>query len=178
MKMWEVWDMEIGGIAISQVRLILSNIWFTVLALVLMVVVIGFAFISHSRDVRRTKNRISELSARPNQDPSTHRRIAKLQRRLAREKKERCQDWWIYAISVPLIALMLVFFVIPGWTDYACKDYVVYEGTFTVKRSLRHSYVFLEDGTQLRGAIGLEEGTHEGQVVYTKRTKITLGGET
>ena len=170
--------MEIEGIAISQALLILSNIWFTVLALVFIVVVIGFAFISHSRDVRWTKNRISELPARPNQDSSTHRRIAKLQRRLAREKKDRRREWWIYAISVPLIALMLALVVIPGWTDYACKDYVVYEGTFTVKRSLRHAYLYLEDGTRLQGAIGLEEGTYEGQVVYTKRTKITLGGET
>lgn len=170
--------MEIEGIAISQVRLIFVNILFTVLALALIAAVIASAYVSYDPNVRKTKNRISELSARPNQDPSIHRRIAKLQRKLAREKKERRQDWWIYAISVPLTALMLALVVIPGWTDYACKDYVVYEGTFTVKRSLRRAYLYLEDGTRLLGGIDLEEGTYEGKVVYTKRTKITLGGET
>ena len=77
MKMWEVSDMEIGGIAISQVRLIFVNILFTVLALALIAAVIASAYVSYDPNVRKTKNRISELSARPNQDPSTHRRCVR-----------------------------------------------------------------------------------------------------
>ena len=170
--------MEFEGIAISQVRLIGLNTFFSVLALALIVAVIFFAYVSYNPDARKAKNRLRELAAKPNKGPSTRRKIAKLQNRLAKEKKERRQDWWMYAICVSMIALLLALFVIPGWTDYACKDYVVYEGTFTVDRAGKHTYLILEDGTRLLGGIGLEEGTHEGQVVYTKRTKITLGGET
>lgn len=169
--------MEIEGIAITHVRLIATNTIFTFLTLALIVSMIFFAYVSYDSDTRKAKNRLRELSAKPNKGASTRRKIAKLQNRLAKEKKERRQDRWLYAICLPLIALMLVLFVIPGWMDYACKDYVVYEGTFSVNQGAKQKFLILEDGTRLLGGIGLQEGTYQGQIVYTKRTKIILGGD-
>lgn len=169
--------MQIEGIVISQVLLIGVNILFTFLTLALIVAVIAFAYISRDPDVKKAKRRLRELQAKPNQAPSTRRKIAKLQNRLTKEKRERRQDWWTYAIGLSVIAVLLAFCVIPGWTDYVRKDYVVYEGAFTVDRGGKQAHLILEDGTQLVGAIGLQEGTYDGKVVYAKRMKITLGGQ-
>ena len=169
--------MQMEGIAINQVPLIFVNVLFTVFALVLMVALIAFAYISHDPDVKKAKIRLRQLQAKPNAGPSSHRKIAKLRNRLAKEKRERRQDRWIYAICLSVIAVLLAFCVIPGWTDYVRKDYVVYEGSFTVDRAGKQSHLILEDGTQLLGGLGLQNGTYEGKIVYAKRMKITLGGQ-
>lgn len=71
--------------------------------------------------------------------------------------------------------------MIPGWTDYAKKDYVVFDGSslvengFNVHKFTRSSHIILPDGTRLTGSLGLEDGEHHGRIVYSKRTKIALG---
>ena len=66
--------------------------------------------------------------------------------------------------------------VIPGWTDYAEKDYVVYTGEISVHGQMRHSYIELEDGTTVWGRGDFDAEDTYGTVVYSKRTKEFLGG--
>lgn len=78
----------------------------------------------------------------------------------------------------------MVFCVIPLWTDYIKKDYIVYSGNFSVERNgtigikyYRYSYDYiLEDGTELSGSnMDLDIGEYNKTIVYSKRTKNVLG---
>ncbi len=85
---------------------------------------------------------------------------------------------WVLLVLVACVAVvLLVYCVIPGIMDYACKDYVVYTGSFEVYGSMRRSRIKLEDGTVLYGSAGFEHGEAYGTVVYAKRTQTALGGE-
>ena len=82
----------------------------------------------------------------------------------------------LLALCVGIAVCALLVGVIPGWTDYAKKDYVVYEGATGVYRSGKYSYIKLEDGTVIDGRAGLSYEDKYGTVVYSRRTKIALGG--
>jgi hypothetical protein len=75
----------------------------------------------------------------------------------------------VFALGVLFICL------IPGWSDYIKKDYVVYEGSYEVTGVGGDMKIILEDGTSLKEQSGLDEGEFEGRIVYSKRTKIPLG---
>ncbi len=75
----------------------------------------------------------------------------------------------VFALGTLFICL------IPGWSDYIKKDYVVYEGSYEVTGVGGDMKIILEDGTSLKEQSGLDEGEFEGRVVYSKRTKIPLG---
>jgi len=79
----------------------------------------------------------------------------------------------VWSIVFALGALFIS--LIPGWSDYIQKDYVVYEGSFEVTGVGGDMKIILEDGTSLKEQRGLDEGEFEGRIVYSKRTKIPLG---
>ena len=170
--------MEINGIAVSEVRLLGINILFTVLLLVCAVVFVVVLHVFRDEEHKKAKDRLRQLKVKPNKGPSTYRNIQKLQRKIQKNKGDRRTAWLTYVINILLIVALLVFCVIPGWTDYVLKDYVVYEGSFTCEYHNKVMCVILDDGTTLTGSIGLAEGTYNGQIVYAKRSKMTLGGKT
>ena len=71
---------------------------------------------------------------------------------------------------------ILAWGIIPGWTDYIRKDYVVYKGEITVYQQMRSSRIELEDGTVVWGIGDFDEHDTYGTVVYSRRTKQFLGG--
>lgn len=111
------------------------------------------------------------------------KRLKKLARKEKKRRKERwktlIEDSLIGLIIIGALAIALFWCVIPGWIDYIAKDYVVYEGEFEVEfevvRQTGNHAIILEDGTRISGSLGLSDGEHNGQVVYTKRTEIALG---
>ena len=169
--------MELCGIMIVEWRLLVVNILFTVLFLVCMAVYLVDLLAFRDPESKKKKQRLQQLKAKPNKGPSTYKKIQKLQRQLKKDKDDRGSEWFFDALCILLMALALRFGVVPGWVDYAKKDYVVYEGTFTCEFRQRTMYVILEDGTALHGGLSIPEGTYDGKVVYAKRMKITLGGQ-
>lgn len=75
-----------------------------------------------------------------------------------------------------MAVVMLAWGVIPGWTDYIRKDYVVYTGEITVYNQMKRSRIELEDGTTIWGRGDFNEEDTYGTVVYSRRTKLFLGG--
>ena len=82
----------------------------------------------------------------------------------------------IYGLLTVMFVLNSVFCVVPGWMDYAIKDYEIYDGEFETISSGRDRFIETEDGVTLFGNHGLEtEKTYYGEIVYGKRSKLTLG---
>lgn len=76
-----------------------------------------------------------------------------------------------------LLILDLSFSAIPGWIDYAKKDYVEYVGEFECESKSGSKFTYLSDGTKLSGTAGLESGEYYGRIVYGKRSGVTVGSE-
>lgn len=66
--------------------------------------------------------------------------------------------------------------IVPNLTDYVRKDYVVYTGEIEVCIQGKSSYIELEDGTVVRGRGDFDSDDTYGTVVYSKRSKLFLGG--
>lgn len=172
---------EFNGIEIAEYRLLTESIFFSVF----FVIGIGLAifFLIMTKDIRskdNTKNLFYELEARAETDERAKKRLEKLKRKNKKKRKERRADaafgCVLLAFCVGIAVCALLVGVIPGWTDYIKKDYVVYEGAIEVYRSGKHSYIKLEDGTVIDGRSGFSYDDKYGTVVYSKRSKITLGG--
>lgn len=73
-----------------------------------------------------------------------------------------------------LLILDLSFSAIPGWIDYAKKDYVEYVGEFECENSSKGKNTYLPDGTKLSGTDGLKSGEYHGRIVYGKRSKVAV----
>ena len=173
---------EFNGIEIAEYRLVIESIFFSVF----FVIGIGLAifFLIMTKDIRskdNTKNFFYELEARAETDERAKKRLEKLKRKDRKKQKEKRADRIFFSIllllCVGIMVFSLVVGVIPGWTDYVKKDYVVYEGTIEVHRSGKHTYIKLEDGTEIYGSSGFSYDDKYGTVVYSKRSKITLGGQ-
>ncbi|MBR2622014.1 MAG: hypothetical protein IKC97_06530 [Clostridia bacterium] len=152
------------SIPIEEYRLLASNIIFTLL-LVIAVVAMGVLIytIVSGREQKTGKKQLKKLQ----------------QQRKRRRKNSRADlfcDMFILTLSVCFISFLLVAIIIPGWTDYIVKDYIVYIGEFEVDRpSMKSAFIVLEDGTTLQGGLGLDEGRGEGTIVYAKRSRTPLG---
>lgn len=172
---------EFNGIEIAEYKLLVENIFFSAffaigigLAIFLLIVMKN----NYSED--KTKNNFYELEECAKTDEVAKKRLEKLRRKDRKKRKERRVDavfgCGILVLCVGIAVCALLVGVIPGWTDYIKKDYVVYEGAIGVYRSGKHSYIELEDGTETYGRSGFSYDDKYGTVVYSKRSKITLGG--
>ncbi len=172
---------EFNGIPINEGKLLLLSIIFTAVAIGLIVLGIFWLknVIEDFRPDRSNRRRIEEIIARGADDPKVQKRLKKLERKQKKLQKERrktiLEDSLIGLLIVGALVIDLALCVIPGWSDYIVKDYVVYEGEFEVVSYTRNHYIILEDGTRLDGSVSLPEGEYEGKVVYTKRAEIALG---
>ena len=179
---------EFNGIEIAEYKLLVENIFFSAffaigigLAIFLLVVMKN----NYSED--KTKNNFYELEERAKTDEVAKKRLEKLRKKDRKKRKNRRVDvifnCVLLALCVGIAVCALLVGVIPGWTDYAKKDYVVYEGEIEVNRGAigayrggKYSYIKLEDGTVIDGRAGLSYEDKYGTVVYSRRTKIALGG--
>ena len=170
----------INGIQISELRLIVQSTIFTILLLGL-VVVIGFlVYTSLTMKNPKEKEHLLKLKEKAQSDELAKKQLEKLERRNKRrnkrEKENIITDIFIWSISVCVGVAILAWGIIPGWTDYIRKDYVVYKGEITVYQQMRRSRIELEDGTVVWGIGDFDEYDTYGTVVYSRRTKQFLGG--
>ena len=135
----------------------------------------------NNKETAKNAERIRTLREKAKTDPIAEKRLRKMERKHKRNlKNNRVDSILVFALILILVFANLFLCVIPGWSDYINKDYVVYDGTLSVENSiyvhkfLRTSTITLEDGTVLTGSLGLEEGQHNIKIVYSKRTEIAL----
>ena len=170
----------LDGIPISELRLIVHSIIFTILFIALMVAVGFWAYTSLTLKNPKEKEHLRRLKEKAQSDELAKKQFEKLERRnkrrRRRERKNIVTDVFIWSISVCVGVAILVWGIIPGWTDYIRKDYVVYTGEITVYQQMKRSRIELEDGTTIWGIGDFNEEDTYGTVVYSRRTKQFLGG--
>ena len=168
------------GIPISELRLIVHSIIFTIMFIGLMVAVGFWAYTSLTLKNPKEKEHLRRLKEKAQSDDFAKKQLEKIKRknkrRRKRERKNIVTDVFIWSISVCVGVAILVWGIIPGWTDYIRKDYVVYTGEITVYQQMKNSRIELEDGTVVWGIGDFDEHDTYGTVVYSRRTKQFLGG--
>ena len=121
------------------------------------------------------------LAERAEKDPIAKKQLDRKLRKQENKKKRERSNGFSDAIILAIVLLCFcgcLWGVITRATDYTKKDYIVYEGTVSVKANLRSPTVTLSDGTVLRckrsWALEMED---EEQVViaYAKRSDIVVG---
>ena len=173
--------MPYNAIEINDTKLLVWVIVFSLILLFTIIVGIVAYFVFNNKENSKNAKRIRALREKATTDPIAEKRLRKMERRHKRNlKNDKVDRILVFALILILTFANLFLCVIPGWSDYINKDYVVYDGTLSVECSiyvhkyLRTSTITLEDGTVLAGSLGLEEGQHNKRIVYSKRTEIAL----
>ncbi len=170
-------NMNYNGIEINEFPLLFYTIFHTILLLTLIAVgVVGF-FVFYDKDDKKAKKRMKALDAQAKDSPKAQKRLEKSRRKFKKHRKEKILAIvGIYGLLTVMFVLNSVFCVVPGWMDYAIKDYEIYEGEFETISSGRDRFIETEDGVTLFGNYGLgTEKNYYGEIVYGKRSKLTLG---
>ena len=169
-----------NGIPISELGLIVHSVVFTILFLGLAVAFGFWLYTSLTMKNPKEKDRLLKLKEKAKNDELAKKQLKKIERknkrRRMREKENIIADVFIWGLSICVAAVILAWAVIPGWADYVSKDYVVYTGEITVYNQMKRSRIELEDGTTVWGRGDFDEGDKYGTVIYSKRTKLFLGG--
>ena len=170
-----------NGIPISELRLIVHSVVFTILFIGLMIAVGFWVYVSMTVKNPKAKEHLRKLKEKAQSDELAKKQLEKIERknkrRRRRNKDDMISEVLIWGIAICLAVAILALGVIPGWTDYIRKDYVVYEGDITVYQQMRQSRIELEDGTTIWGIGDFDEEDTYGTVIYSRRTKQFLGGE-
>ena len=170
-----------NGIPISEIRLIVHSVVFTILFIGLMIAVGFWVHSLKSMKNPKEKERLKKLREKAQSDENAKKQLEKIERknkrRRQRNKDNIITDVVIWSITVCFAVVILAWGIIPGWLDYVKKDYVVYSGEITVYEQMKRSRIELEDGTTIWGRGDFNEEDTYGTVVYSKRTKHFLGGK-
>lgn len=170
------------GIEIAEYMLFVKFGIFTFLFVIAMVAAVYFLCdLLRDRNGKSKENdRIKNLKERAASDELAKRLLEKAERKNKRKRKRNRGNVFSYiAIWMLLISVLigtLCYGVIPMWTDYIKKDYVIYTGEITVHIYSGRSYIELDDGTHLYWRADFTEEDTYGTVVYSKRCKVVLGG--
>lgn len=169
-----------NGIAISELRLIVHSVAFTMVFLVMVVALVFWVYTSHTMKNPKEKERLRKLREKAQDDELAKKQLEKIKRK--NKRKRKCEreniitDVIIWSISACIAIVTPTCGIIPGWTDYIKKDYVVYTGEITVYQQNRRSRIELDDGTIVWGIGEFDVDDTYGTVIYSKRTKQFLGG--
>ena len=170
----------LDGIPIYELGLLVYSIIFTIMFIALMVAAGFFAYTSLTLKNPKEKEHQRRLKEKAQSDDFAKKQLEKIirknKRRRKRERKNIVTDVFIWSISVCVGVAILFWGIIPGWTDYIRKDYVVYTGEITVYQQMKRSRIELEDGTVIWGIGDFTERDTYGTVVYSRRTELFLGG--
>lgn len=165
-----------SGIKISEANLLTHTIIMSCLLILTAVLAIWALTIFCKNNDKENKERIQKLRRRVNTDPSVSKQLENLKRKSKKSKlKDIMTGLLVESFLIILILANLFMAVLPGWTDYINKDYAVYEGKFEVYNHTGEYFIILEDGTRLKGALGLDSGTYNDKIVYSHRSKFALG---
>ena len=169
-----------NGIPISDYRVLVHSIIFSILFLALMIAFGFWLYISLTTKNPKERQHLRKLKEKAQNDETARKQLEKIERknkrRRQRNKGKIITDIIIWSTTVCLAAAILTWGVIPGWTDYIKKDYAVYTGGITVYNQMRGSRIELEDGTAIWGTGDFDEEDTYGTVVYSRRTKRFVGG--
>lgn len=169
-----------NGIPISELRLIVHSVVFTIFFLVLVVALGFWLYTLLTMKNPKEKARFRKLKEKAQHDELAKKQLEKIEQKnkhsRKREKGNIITNINLWGTSVCLAIVILALAVIPGWTDYIKKDYVVYTGDITVCSQLKQWRITLADGTTVWGRGDFDEGDKYGTVIYSKRTKQFLGG--
>jgi len=169
-----------NGIAISEHRLLVHSILFTVLFICLLVVVAFWIHTILSMRNKKNEQHIKKLKEKAKNDELAKKQLEKIGRKKKRRRKESRHnsifDAVLLSVCICLAIVILSWCVIPGWADYFAKDYIVYTGEIKVYAHMRHSRIELDDGTTVWGRGNFDEDDSFGTVIYSRRTKRLLGG--
>ena len=172
--------MHYDGALLDDSRLLGITIIMTILLIVFIAALAVYFIFIRSFSTTSTKKeaeRIKRLEKDAKETPALQKQLDKLKRKRANRNKRDGNS-----ILLDLIVSVLVSFciflnlfccVIPGWTDYALKDYVVYTGEYKSTYTAKSYYTILPDGTEITGS-SLNEGSHHGTVIYSKRSLILI----
>ncbi len=166
-----------NGMPISEWRLVALAIVYATLFLLLLVVLVLWGSTALSMKDPKEKALVKRLKEKAETDSFAQKRLAKIERRQKRERRNTRADRILFCLSVAFCLVILVCAVLPTWTDFLRKDYVVYTGEVTVVYVSKNSRVMLADGTTVWGIGDLEEGDTYGTVVYSRRSKQLLSGQ-
>ena len=168
------------GIPITEYRLLTLSVLFSVFLIGLLIVVSIWIYSTLSMRNKKETQHIKKLKENAKNDDFAKKQLEKIERKKKRKRKENkhntIYDAILLSICICLAVVNLVWGVIPGWTDYITKDYVVYTGEINVYDQMRNSRIELGDGTTVWGNGSFEENDDYGTIVYSKRTKRFLGG--
>ena len=169
-----------NGILITEIRLLMHGIIFTIMLICLTVAFAFFAYSCLSMKNPKDRQHIKKLREKAETDEIAKKKLEKIERKTKRKRKRNRTDIIcdvvLWSIGVCLTVILLGWCVIPAWTDYVKKDYVVYTGEIKVYDQMKHSRIELEDGTTVWGKGNFDAEDTYGTVVYSRRTKQFLGG--
>ncbi|MBQ7968545.1 MAG: hypothetical protein IJ292_01850 [Clostridia bacterium] len=168
------------GVSISEYRLPVMYVIYIFLAVALVVAALFLLYQILSDRNKKTIQRIKKLRKKAENDEQSAKQLTKMERKIKRQKKKKRGVITFY-IFLFVLVLGYEMFIIIGWiaplvTDHVVKDYVVYTGEIKVCDNFKSPYIELEDGTIVRGGTNLTEEDTYGTVVYSRRSKIALGG--
>jgi len=170
-----------NGMLIAEYRLPVMYIIHIILAVAIAVAALFLLCqILGDRD-KKSLQRMKKLREKAETDEQAAKQLAKMERKIKRQKKKKRGDtiFYIFLFSLALVSelLLVICGIAPLVTDHIVKDYVVYTGEIKVYDYLRRPYIKLEDGTIIRGGTNLTDEDTYGTVVYSRRSEIALGGE-
>lgn len=169
-----------NGIPISEYVVLVHSIIFSVL---LLGVLAAFGFWLYT--MKRMKNpkerqRLRNLKEKSRDDETAKKQLEKIERRNKRRRRRDREgvivNVLIWCLSICFSVTVLSLGIVPSLTDYIRKDYVVYTGEIEVCIQGKRSYIELEDGTVVKGRGDFDSDDTYGTVVYSKRSKLFLGG--
>lgn len=172
--------MYYNGTLLDDGRLLFVTIVMTILLIVFIAALaVYFIFIRNfsTTSTKKESERIKRLEKDAKENSALKKQLDKLKRKRANRNKRVGNSIWLDVI-VSVLASFCIFLnlfccVIPGWTDYALKDYVVYTGSYESTYTSKSYYTILPDGTEITGG-RFNEGSHHGTVIYSKRSLILI----
>ena len=172
--------MYYNGTLLNDSRLLFITIVMTILLIVFIAALaVYFIFIRNfsTTSTKKEAKRIKRLEKDVQENPALQKQLDKLKRKRANRNKREGNSIWL-DILISVLASFCIFFnlfycVIPCWTDYALKDYVVYTGSYTENyQGYDQRNTILDDGTRITGIA--HSGKNRGTVIYSKRSKILI----
>lgn len=176
---------DISGIKLDESLLLYNTILMTVLFIIAVGCIILLVAVNIRAKKTKESKRIQKLKKAARDDINARR---ELDRRLRKRRNRRNHTVKSELAAVALIVIlaavstvMLVFCVIPGWTDFIKKDYVVYNGEFEITQRYSgkgNTFIDLSDGKVIKGHWWQLDNVADGTVVYAKRSEYLVGIKT
>ena len=164
--------------AINDSQLLTRNVLSTVLCVVLVTFGVITCYEAYQTKFNANRKRIRIFKNSAINGDGVERMMDDAKSDFKKKRSEKLVEKIVVgALIAVLLVLDLSFSCIPGWIDYAKKDYVEYVGEFECESKSGSKFTYLPDGTKLSGTAGLESGEYYGRIVYGKRSGVTVGSE-